>query len=474
MRRPLMFLLSLIIALPWAPSAVARTRKITFEFQDRDQLVKLMAGGSFEIVSVKGHTAEALETISPASSLTAASLKSLKVLTADIDRELDVFRQRGDVGKYHTVAQNEAELKAYAAQYPNLCHLESIGKTFEGRDLWALRITGAADTTKVPRMLIFGLTHAREWISAELPHFIIKRLLTSYATDASVKALVDSRCLWIMPVYNPDGLNYSQTNYTMWRKNRSNRSSSIGVDVNRNFEVGWGAGSSDYPGSDVFRGPHFNSEEETQALVALVQREKFNVTLSLHSYSELILYPWGYTDSDPPGKETLSTHGRKMADVNHYEPGSVAQILYTAGGATDDTFFSRYGCWSWTFELGTQFIPPDSQITSICELNWGAVLHLMQNADQLAANPPPHSARASVESRLSTLEDAWRQSPQGALSGLANLLSPEPAAGDTLSELRASIGNQLADDPALSAAIRERAARPQLHELYRPLLRQGQ
>src|SRR5262249_46643983 len=155
--------------------------------------------------------------------------------------------------------------------YPKVCHLESIGKTFEGRDMWALRITGAADTTKVPRVLFFGLVHAREWISAELPFYIIHKLLDTYGTDAATTALVDGHCFWVMPVTNPDGLAYSQGQYKMWRKNRSKRGNSVGVDINRNFEVGWGFGSSAYPSSDTYRGTAFNTEEETKALLALVQ-----------------------------------------------------------------------------------------------------------------------------------------------------------------------------------------------------------
>lgn len=441
----------------------AETRKVEFTFADRAELADLEASGSYELVSVNGHRAVALQTVDNRSKLSVPALRDITILQANIDDELAAFRAKGNVGNYHTPESGAAELKALSEKYPDLTKLESIGKTFEGRDIWCLRITGAADTTKVPRMLMFGLTHAREWISQELPFYAIHKLLDTYATDPAMKTLVDNHAFWIIPVYNPDGLAYSQASYSMWRKNRAVKAgtSQVGVDVNRNFEIGWGAGSSASPSSDVYRGPNFNSELETMALLTLVQREKFNVSLSLHSYSELILYPWGYSRNDPPGKETFATQGKEMAKHNGYRPGSVAQILYTAGGATDDTFFARYGAWSWTFELGTQFAPPDKQIVPICELNWPAVLHLMNASDSLAANPPPPVPAANIEERLARLEGAYRD------ERLAPVL---PGLGATpLTKMMEVISGQAAHEPHLAAEMERRAADPALRRLYAPL-----
>jgi carboxypeptidase T len=439
------------------------TRKVSFTFRDRAELEKLEATGAFEILEVHGRRAVALQNPAGAEdgTLAGGTPAGLTVLSADVDEELAEFRARASEGLYHSVAETEAELAELAQQYPGLARRESIGKTFEGRDIWALRITGAADPAAVPRVLIFGLVHAREWISAELPFHVIRRLLAGHATDPRIRAVVDGRVIWVIPVTNPDGLHYSQTAYKMWRKNRSRRSSSsVGVDVNRNFEVGWGQGSSGSPGSDVYRGPHASSEEETRALLALMQRERFNVSLSLHSYSELVLYPWGHTDADPPGKETLAGHGKAMGQANGYRPGSVAQILYTAGGATDDTFFARHGCWSWTFELGRQFVPPEDKIESICRKNWPAVLHLLEAASGLAATPPPIGPAAPVEQRLAAVEAAARAPEGGAGAG----------PGDTAAELIAGLVELLPADPALAAEVRRRAADPARRALYRPLL----
>jgi hypothetical protein len=159
----------------------------------------------------------------------------------------------------------------------------------------------------------------------------------------------------------------------------------------------------------------------------------------------------------------LSAHGQAMAAFNHYNPGSVAQILYTAGGATDDTFFAKCGAWSWTFELATQFIPSDKEIGPICELNWPAVLHLMQASGDLAAKPPPSSPATAVTEKLARLEGAYRD------ARLAPLLAAAPG-GDLLSDMVSAISAEMPADAFLTGEVERRAADPELRKLYAPLL----
>ena len=118
------------------------TRKVSFPM---DQPVEqLVSGGDLELISVDAGIATALFTDRSRTGGPALSaLRGLKVLSPDIDQELAAFRARGNAGLYHTAESTAAELSEVAARYPALCHLESIGKTFEGRDIWALRITGA-------------------------------------------------------------------------------------------------------------------------------------------------------------------------------------------------------------------------------------------------------------------------------------------------------------------------------------------
>lgn len=389
------------------------TRKVQFNLKPGQHLGTLLETGRWEIVEAHGNRVVALEQVSDdgvaAEDITVLertiATQEFVVLSGNIDDELASFRAKGSEGAYHSVAENEAELKALAQAHPEICHVESLGKTFEQRDIWGLRIGSHPENKDLPRVLLFGLVHAREWISAELPHHAIRSLVAGYGQDEELTELIDSRIIWVIPVTNPDGLEYAQTNYSMWRKNRNKVvAMGTGVDVNRNFEVGFGTGSSGWGNSDVYRGPHAGSEAETQSLLALMERERFSVSLSFHSYSELILYPWGYTDQDPPHKDIMSAHGQAMKNFNGYRHGSVAQILYSAGGATDDTFFTKYGCWSWTFELARQFVPPETQIESICQQNWPAVLHIIRSAQDLKDSRPQIGPQAGAEGNVAVIE----------------------------------------------------------------------
>ena len=241
-----------------------------------------------------------------------------EVVELDLDRQLDRFRGQGDAGVYHTYGEVKAEIDALVAARPDLISTESIGETIEGRPIHAVRISGTSEPR--PTFLICGLHHAREWISVEVPMGLIHLLVESYDSDPQIKELVDSREVWVVPVLNPDGLEYSQTEYKMWRKNRRpHENGAYGVDLNRNWAYMWGnAGASTNPRSDTYRGEGPFSEPELQALRDLALRERPVAALSFHSYSELVLWPWGYGYDTPPDEEVLARHGRAMAALNGY------------------------------------------------------------------------------------------------------------------------------------------------------------
>lgn len=138
------FMLISLLAVAGSP-ATASTLEVSFHATDRRQLEQLEASGDFEIVSVRDGIVTALFTERTRGDRSALSaLPRLRVHSENIDAELDVFRARASVGKYHTVETATAELKDLAARHPDICRLESIGRTFEGRDIWALRVTAAS------------------------------------------------------------------------------------------------------------------------------------------------------------------------------------------------------------------------------------------------------------------------------------------------------------------------------------------
>src|SRR6185369_15076166 len=245
-------------------------------------------------------------------------------------------RQPGDVQTqaasqhYHSYEQAQNEFKALAAAHPDLAAYVKLGQSYEGRDIFALKITrdAAADNSDKPDVLITGCHHAREWISVESPVYIANKLINSYSTDDSIKYLVDHLQVWIVPIVNPDGLQYTQNTSDgsdpakLWRKNRhpisiANCASSVGVDLNRNYDYQWrnrgdspcedycspdrtcindDLGASDDPRSEIYRGRDAGSEPEVKAVKSLVNDpgRHFRAQIDYHNYSQLILYPWGY------------------------------------------------------------------------------------------------------------------------------------------------------------------------------------
>jgi hypothetical protein len=269
-----------------------------------------------------------------------------------------------------------------------------IGKSVLRRDIVAIKISDnpTVEEPNEPEVLYMGCHHAREWISVEMPMYLTNYLVNNYGTDPTVTRLVDEREIWIVPIVNPDGLEYSQTVYTMWRKNmRDNNNdgkfeqSQDGVDVNRNYGYKWGyddVGSSPYPSDETYRGKYAFSEPEAQAIGNLTLQHRFVFSISYHSYGDLIIYPWGYADADTPDDKLFTDVAARMAQFNGYTYGNPKDgVIYNTNGDSDDWLYGSRGTQAYTFELGTMFIPPEDQIETMWLQNKNASLYLLQIAD---------------------------------------------------------------------------------------------
>ena len=185
-----------------------------------------------------------------------------------------------------------ATLAAWAAA-DTLIHVDSIGASVEGRPILAVKVGSAGDSPARPNLLFLGTHHAREWVSTEMAMRLIRWL-----ADSLPPALLASRDIWVVPVENPDGYQYSFTTTRLWRKNRRpNADGTFGVDPNRNYPAFWGvddAGSSPLPGTEIYRGTAPASERETQAIMAFHAAHPPVLAVSYHSYSGLVLYPYGF------------------------------------------------------------------------------------------------------------------------------------------------------------------------------------
>lgn len=238
--------------------------------------------------------------------------------------------------KFKTPEQVAQILAGFQKTYPELARVESIGKSAQGRDILALRITENAGKSapSKPAILFNGMHHAREVMSTEVPLDIAEYLLSHYGSDSKVTHWLDSNVIYVLPMLNVDGNNLVWTQDSMWRKN------SRGVDINRNYPYKWNGcgGSSDASDAQDYHGPSAASEPETNVLMNFVKSVHPVFDISFHSYSELVIYPYGcgqHTETadvvEPLGKQLASLIPSDTGSGT-YTAGLAPELLYTVDG----------------------------------------------------------------------------------------------------------------------------------------------
>jgi len=310
-------------------------------------------------------------------------------------QDFPVHDQGGINGPYHTYQEVEAELSRLEQENPNLARKSIVGQSLENRNLYALKISDNVQSDESEaEVLLIGCHHAREWISVEVPLLIARYLLENYSQNNYVQRLVNESEIWIIPLLNPDGLEYSIYYYRYWRKNRrDNGDSTFGVDLNRNYDYQWGIddiGSSSTTMSDVYRGMSPNSEPEIQAVIQLFQQRDFRALISYHSYSQVILYPWGYTYEQAEDSDLLLQLSKNMSKLMKavngrvYSFGQAGDALYLTNGDLTDWAYGVYGIPAFTIELppvdftSGGFFNADEDIDPIFRENLPAALYLIE------------------------------------------------------------------------------------------------
>ncbi|MEU4730988.1 M14 family metallopeptidase [Streptomyces sp. NPDC023588] len=306
--------------------------------------------------------------------------------------------------KYHNYAEATAEINQRIAQYPSIMTKQVIGKSYQGRDLIAIKISDNAATDEAePEVLFTHHQHAREHLTVEMALYLLNEFGSKYGTDARVTNAVNGREIWIIPDLNPDGGEYdiATGSYRSWRKNRQPNSGSsyIGTDENRNWNYKWGCcgGSSSSKSSETYRGPAAESAPEVKVVSDFVRgrvvggKQQIKAAIDFHTYSELVLWPFGYTYNDTaPGltADDLAVYkkiGTSMAASNGYTPEQSSD-LYITDGTIDDWLWGNQKIFAYTFEMypengGGGFYPPDEVIDRETARNKDAVLQLLENAD---------------------------------------------------------------------------------------------
>lgn len=297
---------------------------------------------------------------------------------------------------FHNYDEVQSEIQAIAALDPDIVTISSIGKSVEGRDLTLLTIgTVPPKNVKKPAVFFMGTHHAREHLSTEIPLMLARYLVEKFvAGDADVVQLLTNRTIFVLPLVNPDGAEFDVTGnkYKYWRKNRiANSDGTKGVDLNRNYSFRWGqGGSSDDPSDETYMGPNAFSEPETQAVKNFIDTtDNINVLLTFHSFSKLVLYPWG--GDYQPIQETKDAQvfkkmAQTMAGWNKYKPMQ-ASDLYLATGDTCDWAYATHKIFAFTFELDPGspldggFYPGQSFIQPVFQKNLKPALYLIEYAD---------------------------------------------------------------------------------------------
>nr|WP_064750587.1 M14 family metallopeptidase [Solirubrobacter soli] len=301
--------------------------------------------------------------------------------TARLAAGTNVFRQYSGPGGL------KAEYEQVARRHPLITKLVTIGKTTNGVDIIALKVSLGAQLLKdgaKPSTLYMSAQHAREWITPEMNRRLMHYYVDGYLRNAKVTNLINTTELWFVPVSNPDGYDFTFTpGQRLWRKNlRDNNGDGVitpgdGVDPNRNYAYKWGydnEGSSDDPASETFRGPGPNSEPESKAMDNLFKRVGgFTEFINYHSAAELILYGVGWQVNTPTPDDLLGI--AMSGDDEHpavpgYDPDISAE-LYTTNGEVDSFFTEKYGSFGFTPEMSTcadaaNSVPDDEWVAEDC------------------------------------------------------------------------------------------------------------
>ena len=305
---------------------------------------------------------------------------------------------------YHDYAEMVAEIQQAETDHGAIFDLFSIGTSYEGRTIWAGKISDNVATDEAePEVLFTHHQHAREHLTVEMALYTLKMLTDEYGANPQVTNLVDNREIWMVFDMNPDGGEYdiATGTYRSWRKNRQPNSGStaIGTDLNRNWGYRWGCcgGSSGTTSSETYRGPAPFSAPETQVVRNFVNsrvingRQQITVAIDFHTYSELILWPYGYTTTDVPpdmttdDRNAMALMGQAMAATNGYTPEQ-ASDLYITDGTINDWLYAQHGILNYTFEMYPRtssqggFYPPDEVIPTETARNRDAVLYLLEQA----------------------------------------------------------------------------------------------
>ncbi len=326
-----------------------------------------------------------------------------EIITDNLDLLKDEFR-----GQYHSYDEVTQILRNFVSSYPSLCKLDSIGPSYQGRWVYAVKVSDepqVEDSTE-PGVLFDGLHHAREWATIETVIFYADTLTKGYGTDPVITDLVDNNEIWLIPIVNPDGYVYDYPGGNMWRKNRKPYLGYTGTDLNRNYNgalnedphgdwcsVPDGGSITNHPSHSTFCGAYAGFGDVVDAMMDFHRTHDINANISYHSYGEEIIWPWAYTNPGyTPDNEAYVAIAQVMASRIHRVGSGYYQAtgsLYPNTGTTRTWVYGYHhyvkgsSCLSYTIEIGTSFYQSTGDLDYIAHENWKGALYLAQKADSI-------------------------------------------------------------------------------------------
>jgi len=339
-------------------------------------------------------------------------IEDLEQVIAKADAENAEARAKADprwFDSYHTLAELNQWYRNLTLAPNSYTTVQSLGTTTNGNSINVYTLN-PNKLTSGPIIFLDAGIHAREWVAPSTLNYIVDRLVTEYdAGNTQIRNILNRARVVFNPLINPDGYAYTWSTDRLWRKNRSrwNASSTCyGTDCNRNFNSHWGqGGSSTSPCSDTYMGPSIASEREvslTQSFVADLQRNgPVLAYVSYHSYSQLILRPWGWTSANSPNETYLKTLGDAIqANISQVfgrtYRSQKSNALYITTGSSSDWFYDttvtnanvyqnvKYRVASYTIELRPQennsavgFQLPPAEILPTGQENYPALVNFL-------------------------------------------------------------------------------------------------
>ena len=310
---------------------------------------------------------------------------------------------------YHTTTEQHTHLDELVKAHPDKAETFSIGTSYKGRDLKAIRISDSVMNSKnKPMIWVDGGIHGREWVASSTALWIATALLgeVDSSLHQEVRQLLEIYQFVILPLSNPDGYEYSRSSKSnrLWRKTRRPSGCKYkiplvkeklcpkcyGIDPNRNFDVAFGtAGTTPEPCSETYPGSEAFSEENTKAMRDFIEKnsEIIKLYLSYHSYSQLFLKPLGYSVVLHPDEGIHNRAGDAYVDAVERTHGyqyesMVSMYLYpNSGSSADWAYKKRKIVNSYTVELRDEgkymFFLPTEQIKPTGEENMRGFVALM-------------------------------------------------------------------------------------------------